>query len=110
MGTASDGHVLTECNCHSDEEAPQLIHCSAVPARLAAVPGGGGQRGASHACVALNELMIATGGLFLPDSPLPRVTEGTCAPVCTMCVVLKSRPLCCGLVARGGGPEVAELA
>lgn len=85
MGTASDGHVLTECNCHSDEEAPQLIHCSAVPARLAAVPGGGGQRGASHACVALNELMIATGGLFLPDSPLPRATEGTCARVHHVC-------------------------
>lgn len=48
--------------------------------------------------------------MVLPDFPLPRATVGITVQhvhtICNLHAVLKHKPVCHGLVARGGNPEV----
>lgn len=86
-----------------------------MPTKLAAVPSGGQHQGVKHAWVAMREyaddcIRAGGGGLVLPDFPHPGATVGITVqhvyPVCNTCAALRHKPVCQGLMARGGSPGV----
>lgn len=102
------GNPHLDCNNHPAEEARLLIHCFPC-AREAGSRAQWWRTARSQPCLrgAERTRLIASGGLFLPDSPFPREAAGRrarmCAPPsCNLHAVHKSRPACHSLVARGG--------
>lgn len=104
------GNPHLDCNNHPAEEARLLIHCFPC-AREAGSRAQWWRTARSQPCLrgAERTRLIASGGLFLPDSPFPREAAGRrarmCAPPAATCMQYTTA----GLLATAWWPGVDAL-